>query len=95
MRFRVPSCGGGGRVRWSVAGSGCVGLGFRGRLFGGFRAAGWGMAEFLWRLNRVCGSLRAVLERQSMIRGVGSGSGDHRAIGGLLVLGLLAIGVVC
>ena len=69
----------------------------RGQLFGGFRAAGWGMAEFLWRLNRVCGSLRAVLERQSMIRGVGSGSGsgDHRAMGGLLVLGLLEIGVAC
>ena len=34
---------------------------------------------------------------ESMIRGVGSGSGsgDHRAMGGLLVLGLLAIGVVC
>lgn len=36
-----------------------------------------------------------MVERQSMIRGVGSVSGDHRAIGGLLVLGLLPIRVAC
>lgn len=51
MRLLVCACGGGGRVvggrlvlRWARV---------RGRLFGGFRAAGWVMAEFLWSLNRV------------------------------------------
>ena len=50
----------------------------------------------IWRIS-CCGvgNGGVLVALESMIRGVGSGSGDHRAMGGLLVLGLLEIGVAC